>query len=272
MINILKGIVIGMGIVIPGVSGSVIAILLGVYEKVLSILNNFVSDKKNNILYLSKISIGVLIGMSIFGNIILFLMKKCNVLISFIFVSLILGSIPSLINEIKKQNKKFNKKLFFITLILSFMMFYLGNIDILQLDNYSGSIKSILLLVLGGFLFIAGKIIPGISSSFFMMILGLYNYVLMFMSNPFNFTIYEYIEFIPFVIGCIIGFIVLIKFINNCLNKKFEQTYSCIIGFVAGSIFSIIPPITFDFNYAFSFLISVLIFFIMNNMSKVKKK
>lgn len=271
MSNIIKGILIGMGVVIPGVSGSVLAILLGVYENILFIFNNFDLDIKNNISYLLKLIIGILIGMSIFGNIILFLMPKYNILISFIFVGLILGSIPGLINEIKVKNKKFSFKLFFLSLTISFLLFFLGNIETLQITNHSGSLKSIILLILGGFLFISGKIIPGISSSFFMMILGLYNYVLNFMSNPFSISVYGYIEFIPFIIGCILGIIILTKFINFCLITKFEQTYSCIIGFVAGSIFSIIPEVQFTFNYFTSIIICIFMFFAMKNMSKVKK-
>ena len=85
MKQIFDGIIIGMGAVIPGVSGSVLAMLLGVYEHVLFIFNDYKRNIKQNFFYLLKILIGILLGMAIFGNIILLLLPKYSTLIYFIY-------------------------------------------------------------------------------------------------------------------------------------------------------------------------------------------
>ena len=107
-------------------------------------------------------------------------------------------------------------------------------------------------MLLAGFLYISGKIIPGISSSFFLMILGLYDYILNIMSNPFLLTVIDLIRLIPFIIGVIIGFIILIKIINKLLSNYFVKTYSAIIGFILGSIIAIYPGFEFDKKYIYN--------------------
>jgi putative membrane protein len=123
-------------------------------------------------------------------------------------------------------------------------------------------------MLIAGFLYIAGKIIPGISSSFFLMILGLYDYILNIMSNPFSLTFIDLIKLIPFIIGIIIGFIVLIKLINKLLSNYFVKTYSSIIGFVLGSIIAIYPGFKFNLEYILSILIMICSFSLVYKISQ----
>ena len=75
-------------------------------------------------------------------------------------------------------------------------------------------------LFIAGILYISGKIIPGISSSFFMMLLGMYEKVLLMLSSPFSLSYFEWISLIPFIIGIIVGAIILIKVVNYLFNKR----------------------------------------------------
>ena len=272
MKQIFDGIIIGMGAVIPGVSGSVLAMLLGVYEHVLFIFNDYKRNIKQNFFYLLKILIGILLGMAIFGNIILLLLPKYSTLIYFIFIGLILGGIPELMIELKSKKEKINILFFSISIFFSFIMFIINKFLNLQSYSYSDGIIKILFLMIGGFLFVSGKIIPGISSSAFMIMLGIYDKVLLFMSNPFTCSIYEYIEFIPFIIGCLFGIIILFNFINKCLSKYFCNTYSCVIGFIIGSIFSIIPISKIDFEYFASIIVCIIMYKITLFLTKYVKK
>ena len=232
MYSFLVSILIGIGIVLPGVSGSAIAILVGIYDKVLIVLNDSGIKPSKKIIILFPVIIGIMVGVFIFGNILL----KMKPLIFSVIFSLLLIVIPSVISY----------------------------------DNVSdlNPIK----LFIAGILYISGKIIPGISSSFFMMLLGMYEKVLLMLSNPFSLSYFEWISLIPFIIGIIVGAVILIKVVNYLFNKYLSLTYSIIIGFVCGSTLSIFPGLEFSFRGILSMIFMVIFFSLTNYLSKNKKK
>lgn len=265
--NVIFGTLIGAGMILPGVSGSVIAVILGVYDNVIFLINDKEVKLLNKFVKLLPLLIGLIIGITIFGNILLILFENYPFQTMYAFMGLILGEIPVLLDELnKKTGKNLDLKWFFITLIVSLLLTYLP--DKLSINNYIASSSVPLYLFIAGFLYISGKIIPGISSSLFLMILGLYDYILNIIANPFSLSFNELIYLIPFIVGILIGFIVLIKFINYLLKNKFHQTYSAIIGFVLGSIFSIYPGIEFSFRGIISILLMIISFIMIVKMSK----
>lgn len=264
--KLFSGFIIGIGVILPGVSGSVLAIILGIYDKVIYLLNDTSKRLVDKLKELLPIIIGILLGIMFFGNILLALVHNYEVEVKYLFIGLILGGVPILKQEIeKKKNGKINYKYVIITLILSLILFILSDVNNLNLQSSSNSFFK---MIISGFLYISGKIIPGISSSFFLMVLGLYEYILNIMSNPFLLTFNDIIQLIPFIIGNIIGFIVLIKLINKLLSNHFVKTYSAIIGFVLGSIIAIYPGFEFSIKYILSILIMVVSFIIVYKMGE----
>lgn len=264
--KLFSGVIIGVGVILPGVSGSVLAILLGIYDKVIYLLNDSKKRLLDKLKYLYPILIGLIIGIMLFGNILLILIQNYEVEVKYLFMGLILGGVPILKQEIeKKENSKINYKYLIITFIISLLLFIIPNFNII--NNIKNS-DSFFKMLIAGFLYIAGKIIPGISSSFFLMILGLYDYILNIMSNPFSLTFIDLIKLIPFIIGIIIGFIVLIKLINKLLSNYFVKTYSSIIGFVLGSIIAIYPGFKFNLEYILSILIMICSFSLVYKISQ----
>lgn len=260
------GIIIGMGVILPGVSGSVIAIMLGIYDKVIYLLNDINKKPIIKVMELAPIIFGLFLGIMIFGNILLIFVENYEIQIKYLFIGLILGGVPILKKEIDiKNGKGINYTFTFITFLLSLLLFLLSNLSILSnIDNTNSFFK----MLLAGFLYIAGKIIPGISSSFFMMILGLYDYILNIMSNPFSLTIYQLVKLVPFFIGILFGFIILLRLINYLLSNYFSETYSIIIGFVLGSVIAIYPGFKLQFTYIFSVIIMILSFCLTYKISK----
>lgn len=262
----ISGVIIGIGVILPGVSGSVIAIMLGIYDKVIYLLNDNRKKIITKIIELLPIILGMFIGIMIFGNILLIFIKNYEIQIKYLFVGLILGGVPILKKEIEnKSHSGVKYKYMIITFIFSLLLFLLPNLSTLPDIKNTGSFFKMLV---AGFLYIAGKIIPGISSSFFLMILGLYDYILNVMSNPFSLTIYELVKLIPFLIGALFGFIVLLRLINYLLSNYFSETYSIIIGFVLGSIIAIYPGFKLQVMYIFSIIIMILAFCLTYKMSK----
>ena len=263
----LSGILIGTCMILPGVSGSVIAVMLGIYEKVILLFNSKTSIC-NKITELFPIALGVIIGVLLFGKILIIIYDRYTFYMMYIFIGLILGSVPILISEIEEKNDRLNKKCFIVSLIISIIIFILPKIFDYQISNKINSFN----LFVGGILYIAGKIIPGISSSFFLMLLGLYSYLLKIITNPFNIRISDIISILPFIIGGVLGFIILIKLINHLLTKYFVRTYSCIIGFVIGSIFAIYPGIELNIKSIFAIVLMILSYKLINKLSKISQK
>ena len=95
--NCLKGVAIGSGAILPGISSGVFCVIFGIYEKLLDSILNFFSDIKSNLKFLLPIIIGVGLGIILFGNLLNFCIYKFPIQTNCIFIGLILGSIPALL-------------------------------------------------------------------------------------------------------------------------------------------------------------------------------
>jgi len=249
--QLLIGIVIGGGMILPGVSGGVLAVVLGIYETMLDAIGHFFTNVKKNILFLAPLFAGLFIGVLLFGKVLYFVFDKYPMEAKFSFMGLILGGVPVLFREIgKKGNKKLNTPTFLISFFVSIVLFVLGN-GIFNI-NFSSSLGNeglaFVLLFVTGIIFVAGKIIPGISSSFMLMLIGMYQFLLNILNDPLGLSRNEYLQLIPFGLGVIIGGIFLIKIIQYLLKNHFSITYSIIIGFVIGSLAAIYPGFSFDYH------------------------
>ena len=111
MYSFLVSILIGIGVVLPGVSGSAIAILVGIYDKVLIVLNDSGIKPSKKIIILFPVIIGIMVGVFIFGNILLKIYEYYEFQMKYIFIGLIFGGVPILVNELKDKYTKFSRKL-----------------------------------------------------------------------------------------------------------------------------------------------------------------
>lgn len=235
MINLLKGFVIGIGKIIPGVSGSVLAITLGVYDKSVEYLNDLKNNKKEKIKYLLPLGIGIIISIIIFSKIITILLDKYYQITMLFFIGLVLGGIPEIIKKTKKENS--------IITIISFILFFI--ISITNIDSsyiLKGNIIDIIILFISGLLEAFGTVVPGVSSSALLMITGTYNIIISSIGNITNISnILMNIKIIfPFVLGLLLGVIVLIKVINYLLKKYESILYSFVLGVLLSSIILLI--------------------------------
>lgn len=246
------GLLIGIGIILPGVSGGVIAVILGVYDRILFALNNIKKDKKE-VVFLIKIIIGVVAGSIISANLLKHFFEKYYVEMSYLFIGLILGTIPLLLQNFKeKSNEKINYIILFFTFILSFIFSFLIKDSIVSSNN------SKFLLFISGILFAIGKIVPGVSSSVLLNLIGKYDLYLIIISNPIGYFINNSIDLMIIITGFGIGLIVSLKLISYLLKKYYSITYSLIIGFVIGSI-SVLYPKCINFPGIMFLLIGIVV-------------
>ena len=116
--NYLKGIAIGAGAILPGISSGVFCVIFGIYEKLLDSILNFFSDIKNNFKFLFPIIIGIGFSIVLFSKVLNYCLYQFPIQTKSIFIGLILGSIPTLIKEIKTKQKLKPSHLIFFLLAL----------------------------------------------------------------------------------------------------------------------------------------------------------
>ena len=233
-LNIIKGIFIGAGAIVPGVSSGVLCVIFGIYEKLLDSVLNFFKDIRHNIKFLFPIALGVGIGVLLFSNILNYLLYEFPIQTKSIFIGLIIGTIPSLIKEVNEKEKFESQNVVYllialaigiITVVLEKRMSIVSNIDGMN----------IMYLVMCGAIMSIGIVVPGVSSTIILMLLGVYSVYLQSVANLYLPVL------IPLGIGLILGSIIVMKLTKKLLENYYAKTFYSIIGFTIGSIFVLLP-------------------------------
>ena len=229
MKNFLKGIVAGIGGVAPGLNGSVLLIIFGLYRKILEALATIFTKFKKNIKFLFPIGMGMLIGVILFSNVIEYLLINYEMQTRYCFLGLILGTIPLLLKETKKNG--FSKKYNFVILI----SFIIGTFLFTLNPNTNGQITNptILNSIILGFLVATTAIVPGVEPTVLLSTLGYYELYVNSLANI------RLEVLIPMIIGLAIGGIVISYIITKLFKYYYTMTYSIIFG----SFLSMIPNI-----------------------------
>ena len=258
--DIIKGIFIGAGAILPGISSGVLCVIFGIYEKLLDSVLNFFKEVKNNFKFLFPIIIGGFIGVISFTRIIEYLLYKYPLQTKSIFVGFILGGAILLFRDINKEGKSKTKNYIclIISLVIGFLMVILKDkIEINSLENVSFAY-----LIFCGFLMSFGIIVPGVSSTIILMLLRIYPLYLNSVSNLYLPVL------IPMGIGIIIGSLILMKGIKVLLDKFYAQTMYAIIGFTIGSTFVLFPTISSILELIISILCIVLGYLVIRVIEK----
>lgn len=235
MINFIIGILIGAGAILPGISSGVLCVIFGIYEKLLNSVLNFFKDIHNNFKFLCPIISGALVGIIIFSKILEYLLHIYPMQTKSIFIGLILAGIVLLFKEvsIKEKFKKKNLGYLFISLIIGIGMVYIEKrmgIEAVQNASY-------IYLLLSGFLMSIGIVVPGVSNTIILMLLGVYSLYLSSVSALYLPVL------IPMGIGIVLGSLFFMKIIKYLLDRFYIQTMYIIMGITLGSVFVLFPEI-----------------------------
>lgn len=212
------GVIIGIGKILPGVSGSVLAIRLNVYDKIVGAVSNFFQDFRKNLYFLLKIALGFIIATIIGSKILYLVFNKYELYLKLIFIILILTGLPELIKK--------SKSIIQVVLITLLLYFLLTSINHFIYDcniNYfiAGIIESL------------STIIPGISGTSIYLNLGWYDDILLMFSNLYRF---EFFKIIPFFLSFVVTSLLIIKIINFIMKRYEKLFYSFICALMLVSI------------------------------------
>ena len=230
---VLKGFIVGLGKIIPGVSGGMLAILLGIYEESVQAIAHFFKDFKKNFLFLGTLGIGVSLAITFMSSIIEFSLNNYYLPTMLLFIGLMLGGSNSLKRGIEGTNCK--DYVFQLVLPFLFMMLiqFFQNGTFLLNDNYS-----YFLIFLFGIIDAITMVVPGISGKAILMLIGFYPLLLETFSHLLDLS---YISntlqiMLPFGLGILVGILVTVKIVSYLLKKHSVSFHYVIISFFTSSI------------------------------------
>ena len=231
--RIIKGIVIALGFILPGISGGVLAAILGIYERMIVFLAHPFKDFKENVLYFIPVAIGMLLGIGLFSYPIEYLLENYQVFVLWSFAGAIIGTIPSLLKESTRESNrdKIDLAWFWTTFIISGIGLYALNFVVGILT------PSFFNFILAGSLLALGVLVPGLSPSNLLLILGLYAPML---TGFKTFDLFG--TFLPIGIGAGATLIIFSKLMDYALNNYHSRVYHFIIGIVLSSTILILIP------------------------------
>lgn len=242
----LKGFLIGCAKIMPGVSGAVLAISLGVYERLIYIIGHPFKVKLDDLKFLFFLLLGAGSGIILLCDLIKFFLANYYFITVCFFIGLIIGGLPEIFKKVR--NLKFN----FLDICI-FLFAFCFVILVISLKS-SESNNSNYYFVMGVIESLT-TIIPGISGTAVFMALGWYENLLVTIKNILTFKSTAYVTF-NFIAGFIVSTILISKFLSFAFLKYKKQSYMCILGFLSASIFEMIFKLFSSFNST-NFLFSI---------------
>lgn len=273
LVELIKGVFVGVANIIPGVSGGTMAVSFGIYDKLLSSISNLFKDFKKSIKTLLPIVLGMAIGIVCFTFIIPWLLANQPFITSLAFTGLILGGLPAIIKSLKdgwtkdtKRSVSVNIILFLILATLAILLVFMNG------DSESGVLltanpSTMITVFFMGIIAAATMVIPGVSGSLVLMILGYYfgiiNAIKDFISalKDFDFKVLlnQALILAPFAIGCIIGIFFISKLIEWLFLHFASATFSGILGLIVTSPFSIFYKVQQEYDMSGTGVLQIII-------------
>lgn len=259
MLLFLKGFIIGIGKIIPGVSGAMLAINFNVYERTIEALTNFFGDWKKNLFFLLKLGLGIILSIVLCSNIVIYLLNNHKFITMMFFIGLIMGGTYNFSHKIKYQSKSI---FLLIITVAIFLILSLGHTN----NNYlmTNTFLDNIIFFIGGFIEIAASIIPGISGTALHMILGIYDNILKMISMIYDFNyVLEHINlYLSYGLGMIISLIINLYLINYFIKKYRNTSYLIILGLSISSIIFLFV-ITFPvWASVMEFILGIMLLFV----------
>ncbi|MGT2866755.1 DUF368 domain-containing protein [Streptococcus fryi] len=231
--RLIKGIIIALGFILPGVSGGVLASILGLYERIIGFLANLSKDFWKNVLFFLPVGIGGIIGIALFSTPLEYLLAHYQIPVLWAFAGTIVGTLPTLWEEATHTSVRDKRDWIILvtTFIISSLLLYF-------LNDLVGKIPANpLSFILAGSLIALGILVPGLSPSNLLLIMGLYSPMLK------GFKSLDLLGvFLPIAVGGALTMILFSKAMDFALKNYHSRVYHFILGLVISSTLLIIIP------------------------------
>ncbi len=268
MMNFLKGAVIGGSMLLPGLSGGTLAILLGIYDKLIKSVSDITKriDIKKNLIFLGIFSLGGLIGAICFSHILSYVLSLWGFYLSFLFMGAVIGTVPVIYKQSEVDRLSFKDILYTAVSVLISLSINLIPENLLSIYSV-GSFTDFLLLFMAGVLVAIALILPGISVSYTLLILGIYNRVVDTVKSL------DVLYLLPIGLGCIVGILAFTRLLDYLMTKFRRAVYMIISGFVISCIPRIFPGLPTAAGYLIALPLLLLGFLAVYSVAgRVQKK
>ncbi len=227
-----KGIIVGLGGVAPGLSGSVLLIIFGLYQKTLDALGTLFQDFKKKLRFLLPLVAGMFLGVLLFSRLIDFCLARFEMVTRFCFLGLILGTLPMVWKEVRKEGfRPWHYLLVAVSAGLGTWFFTVNPYGFPQIPQ-----PNLLQSVLLGVAVAATAIIPGVDPAVFLSTLGLYEAYVHALAGL------ELHILLPMVLGLALGAVAISFFMSWFFRWAYTATYSVIFGIFLSMIPNMLTP------------------------------
>ena len=246
--KLLQGMVVGIANIIPGVSGGTMMVAMGLYDKLIHAITHLKSEFKESLKLLIPIFLGAGIAIVSLSRLFEILLENYPIPTNFAFCGLIAGSLPFIFKKVKGHSVSVGKAICFIIFFaIVILMAVMGETSGNAADVSFGLINVVKLLLVG-IIAAATMVIPGVSGSMMLMLLGYYDTILKTINNFMDalvaFDIQDLLVqcgiLIPFGIGVILGIFLIAKIIEFIFSKAEIHAYYAIIGLILASPIAIL--------------------------------
>lgn len=248
IVNIFRGMVIGLANIIPGVSGGTMMVSMGIYDKLIMLLTHFVKKFKEAVQLLIPLAIGMLLAIAVLSKVITKMFEQIPLQTTLLFIGLIIGGLPVIFKRVKGNKVG-------VPQVIAFAVFFVMVIGLAMMGEGEAAsaditlnFLNIVMLFVVGVIAAASMVIPGISGSMIMMILGYYTIILATISGFIDalkaMDIQAMISLcgvlVPFGVGVLVGVVAVAKLIEFVLSKYEQTAFWGIIGLIVASPFAIL--------------------------------
>jgi len=227
-----KGVIIALGFILPGVSGGVLAAILGIYERLLGFMAHIRQNFKRDFIYFLPIGVGGIVGIGVLSQPLEYLLAHYQMIVLWGFAGTIIGTLPTLIRESTSQTKRDK-----YDVIWFFTMLVGGGLFLFFMNEIFGTIPANFFgFFIAGVLIALGVLVPGLSPSNLLIILGLYAPMLQ------GFKSFDPLVFIPIALGGMISMLTFSKAMESLIKHHHSRVYHFILGIVLASTILILIP------------------------------
>lgn len=231
-----KGFLIGSSMLVPGVSGGTMAIILGVYDELIHAVSTLRQNIKENVLFLGTFVVAAVLGILLLSRPLLTALDLWHKPMLFLFLGAILGSIPPLYRKVRiSRIKPVNITVALFGAFIGISTMYLPE-GLFRLST-TFNLFNFIMLILAGVIIAIALILPGISASYVLLMMGMYQMTLTAIKE------FNLIYLVPLVIGVLTGTFLTAGILEREMKKHPQFTYMLIIGFMLGSLVQVFPGV-----------------------------
>ncbi|BDZ30904.1 DUF368 domain-containing protein [Lactiplantibacillus sp. WILCCON 0030] len=228
-----KGVIIALGFILPGVSGGVLAAILGIYERLLGFMAHFRQNFKRDFWYFVPVGLGGIVGIALLSAPLEYLLAHAQVIVLWGFAGAIIGTLPALAKTatVKAPRDRIDLLWFLGTLLIS------GTLLFFMSDLFGQIPANFLGFMIAGVLIALGVLVPGLSPSNLLLILGLFTPMLTGFKRLDLVGVY-----LPIAIGGALAMVLFSKGMEYLIHRFHSRVYHFILGIVVASTILILVP------------------------------